>query len=111
MSSNCYDFRPKFLLACFEVGVDMNEDSRRFASLSIKDLLDAREAYHIHLAHLENVYATAIGRYLLRPGERPHMTHAESAKLGRRQLATARIEDNSWPCALVFVRRWVARDE
>jgi hypothetical protein len=36
---------------------------RDFASLSVRDLLDAREAYHVYLATLENVLATAIGRY------------------------------------------------
>src|SRR6478735_9241655 len=38
---------------------------RDFSSLSIKDLLDAREAYHVQLSSLENVVATAIGRYLI----------------------------------------------
>ena len=41
-----------------------------FTSLSVKDLLDAREAYHVHLAHLQSVYATAIGRYLIRDSDR-----------------------------------------
>src|SRR4051812_6735642 len=36
---------------------------RDFASLSMHDLLDAREAYHVHLSSLQNVVATAIGRY------------------------------------------------
>ena len=30
---------------------------RDYASLSIKDLLDAREAYHVHLSILNNVVA------------------------------------------------------
>ena len=45
---------------------------RNFSSLSIKDLLDARDAYHVHLAHYETVIGTAIGRYLLRPKEAKH---------------------------------------
>ena len=32
---------------------------REFSSLSLRDLLDARDAYHVHLSHLENVVATA----------------------------------------------------
>lgn len=36
-----------------------------FVSLSVKDLLDARNAYHVYLSSLQNVVATAIGRYLL----------------------------------------------
>ena len=39
---------------------------RELRSLSIRDLLEAREAYHLHLAHLENVVATAIGYYRIR---------------------------------------------
>ncbi len=35
---------------------------RDFTFLSIKDLLGAREAYHVYLASLENVVAPAIGR-------------------------------------------------
>ena len=30
-----------------------------FSSLSLRDLLDARDAYHVHLSHMENVVATA----------------------------------------------------
>ena len=36
---------------------------RDYASLSVRDLLDARDAYHLHLSHLSNVVATAVGRY------------------------------------------------
>ena len=39
---------------------------RKFFSVSAKDLLAVRDAYHVHLAHLDNVFATAIGRYLTR---------------------------------------------
>ena len=40
-----------------------NPYARRYASLSIADLLDAREAAHIHFTQMENVFATAIGLY------------------------------------------------
>jgi len=33
---------------------------RDYASLSIKDLLDARDAYHVYLSTLDNVVATAV---------------------------------------------------
>jgi len=36
---------------------------RDYSSLSVHDLLDARDAYHVYLASLEHVVATAIGRY------------------------------------------------
>src|SRR5262249_35561397 len=39
---------------------------RDFATLSVKDLLEARDLYHFHLANRENVVGTAIGRYLIR---------------------------------------------
>ena len=38
---------------------------RDFSSLSVADLIEAREAHHIQLASLDNVVATAIGRYLI----------------------------------------------
>ena len=45
---------------------DFDPNARSFSSLSVKDLLDARDAYHVHLCHLDNVFATAIGRFLIR---------------------------------------------
>ncbi|UGA41870.1 hypothetical protein HU230_0026325 [Bradyrhizobium quebecense] len=61
-----------------------------FTSLSVKDLLDAREAYHVHLAHLQSVYATAIGRYLIRDSDRnatePFRRHGQ-ARQGRQDAA------------------------
>ncbi|MDR5837462.1 hypothetical protein [Caballeronia sp. LZ034LL] len=38
---------------------------RDFSSLSVLDLLEAREAQHVQLSNLDNVVATAIGRYLI----------------------------------------------
>jgi hypothetical protein len=85
-----------------------------FSSLSIKDLLDAREAYHVHLAHLEQVYATAIGRYLIRNDDvasqdARHQTDPEA--LGPRTLFNSSTQKGSWPCVLVFVDRWFKRSE
>ena len=42
-----------------------------FRSLSLKDLLDAREAYHWHLMNKANVVGTAVGAYLMRESDRP----------------------------------------
>ncbi len=86
---------------------------RDFSSLSIRDLLDARDAYHVHLSSLENVSATAIGRFLIhkedwyfdnpptkrRPKDVPRITDA-------RTLANSAVRPWSWPAVLVFVRRW-----
>jgi hypothetical protein len=55
-----------------------------FSSLSIRDLLDAREAYHVHLAHLDTVYATAIGRYLIRTDDKN--AHDPDHKTDRKDL-------------------------
>ncbi|MGY3586020.1 hypothetical protein ACVIGB_004920 [Bradyrhizobium sp. USDA 4341] len=85
-----------------------------FTSLSVKDLLDAREAYHVHLAHLQSVYATAIGRYLIRDSDRnatERRHHSKPQALGPRTLFNSSVKDWSWPCILVFVRDWMKRSE
>jgi hypothetical protein len=86
---------------------------RDFASLSLRDLLDARDAYHVHLSHLENVVATAVGRYLIHerdwyathPPDEPRpdgFGHPSEP----RTLTNSILRSWSWPCVLVFVRRW-----
>jgi hypothetical protein len=85
-----------------------------FSSLSIKDLLDAREAYHVHLAHLDAVYATAIGRYLIRdtdPNAKDSKHHSRPQALGARTMFNCSVKDWSWPCILVFVKQWFKRSE
>jgi hypothetical protein len=85
-----------------------------FSSLSIKDLLDAREAYHVHLAHLDAVYATAIGRYLIRKTDRNAKSskhHSKPQTLGPRTMFNSTVKDWSWPCILVFVKRWFEASE
>src|SRR5262245_49800373 len=85
-----------------------------FSSLSVKDLLDAREAYHVHLAHLDAVYATAIGRYLIRDDDgnaRNPGQHSDPETLGPRTLDNSSSKSWSWPCVLVFVRKWFDRAE
>ena len=42
----------------------------RFEQLSLKDLLEARDQYHIHLMRHPNVVATAVGRYRIRKKRR-----------------------------------------
>lgn len=83
--------------------------NRQFSSLSIRDLLEAREAYHVHLAHLDNVFATAIGRYLIRNAD-PDAKDAEKTSAGRgdppRTLENSEVQKWSWPCILVFVDKW-----
>ena len=53
-----------------------------FRSLSVKDLLSARDQYHYHLINKANVVGTAIGLYLIRdtdPYPAPDGGHKEAA--------------------------------
>lgn len=77
-----------------------------FASLSVKDLLDAREAYHVHLVHLENVVATAIGRYRFTRGHEDRAVD-ERGTDEPRTLANSVVVPKSWPSILVFVNKWI----
>src|SRR6185295_11767861 len=82
---------------------------RDFSSLAIRDLLDARDAYHVHLAHLENVVATAIGRYRIRHNDPDADVPDAWTVRGRnepRTLGNTIVKDWSWPCVLVFVNKW-----
>ncbi len=89
-------------------------DRDDFNSLSVRDLLEARDAYHVHLAHLENVVATAIGRYRIRKGD-PDIDdpgfRAPREQAPPRTLASSEVRPWSWPCLLVFVDRWLSREE
>jgi hypothetical protein len=89
---------------------------RGYASLSIKDLLDARDAYHVYLSSLENVAATAIGRYLIHEDDWFAKHPPGSAKppgyrkpTSPRTLANSVIRPWSWPAVLVFVKKWEPR--
>jgi hypothetical protein len=79
-----------------------------YDQLSLRDLLDARDQYHIHLMRHRNVVATAIGRYRIRVKDswptakgsgKVHGTYA-------RTLDNSEVRDYSWPAILVFVRHW-----
>ena len=90
---------------------------RDFSSLSITDLLEARESYHSHLAHLENVIATAIGRYRIRitdpdaedPANRKGWRDRKQSP--QRTLQNTVVKPWSWPCLLVFVEQWLTQEE
>ncbi len=81
-----------------------------FHALSLQDLADARDAYHVHLANLTNVVGTALGRYLIRRDD-PRFTDpdAENPSWSKkpRTLANSGVTKWSWPCVLVFVREWM----
>lgn len=91
---------------------------RDYSSLSVRDLVEARDAYHLHLSHLTNVTATAIGRYRIHrddwyaehsPGEtRPDDVAPVTAT---KTLYNTVVRPWSWPCVLVFVDHWLDRAE
>lgn len=87
--------------------------------LSLKDLLEARDAYHVHLANKQNVVGTAVGRYRIRKSDpdvhgpdKVHI-HQERNKLKTqppRTLANSVVKWWSWPCVLVFVETWEQKE-
>lgn len=82
-------------------------ESNRFEQLSLKDLLDARDQYHIHLMRHPNVVATAIGRYRIRKKEGWPTDHGGSHPVkGERTLVNSEVRPYSWPAVLVFVEKW-----
>lgn len=87
-----------------------------FSSLSLRDLLDARDAYHFHLLHRPNVIGTAVGLYLIRkeeewPRRRGEGRTPKNKKVYPRTLFNSEVRDYSWPCVLVFVRQWVPEQD
>ncbi len=80
-----------------------------FQSLSVKDLLDARDHYHVHLSHQENVVGTAIGFYRIRArdpdAKNPDAPHVKGREEPR-TLGNTVVRTWSWPCVLVFVDEW-----
>ncbi len=85
----------------------------KFSSLSIRDLLDAREAYHVHLMTLPHVIATAIGRYRIRRQDPDcerwdHPWIRRRGKVPERTLENTVVRPWSAPCVLVFVDEWNA---
>jgi hypothetical protein len=82
-------------------------------SLSVRDLLEARDHYHVHIANLPTVLGTAIGRYRIRQ-EDPNFEKAEVEATGRdlgpRTLSNSDFRPWSWPCVLVFVNEWLDKE-
>ncbi len=88
--------------------------SHDFHALTITDLLEARDAYHRHLTHLDNVVGTAIGLYLIREGD-PDIDDPEGTLPGPsndiRTLFNSDVRHWSSPCVLVFVDKWQKPDD
>jgi hypothetical protein len=90
-----------------------HDDEVDFSSLSLKDLIEARDLYHFHLMSKANVVGTAIGLYLIREEEDWPQARGEGVRPRRkltypRTLANSEVRDYSWPCILVLVREWIA---
>ena len=76
-----------------------------YDQLSLRDLLDARDQYHIHLMHHRNVVATAIGLYRIRQKDSWPTEQSEGKVHGTyaRTLENSQVRSYSWPAILVFV--------
>jgi hypothetical protein len=71
----------------------------------------------VHLAHLENVIATAVGRYRIRDKD-PDAKEAKGPKDWRnrknapeRTLGNTVVKKWSWPALLVFVKDWLSVED
>jgi hypothetical protein len=85
-----------------------------FNLLSLRDLLAARDPFHLHLINKPHVVATAVGRYRIRidePWSTRQNPRGEPAKTQKahpkRTLSNSEIRPYSWPAILVFVDNWI----
>jgi hypothetical protein len=78
-----------------------------YAALSLRDLLEARDQYHIHLMRHPNVVATAIGYYRIRRSDSQPSETPVVKGTGKRTLENSEIRPYSWPAVLVFVSNWI----
>src|SRR5580765_7275716 len=78
-----------------------------FSMLSLRDLLAARDFFHVHLMHKANVVGTAVGRYLVRKTDPyPPQRAPEGAHSQPRTLQNSEVREYSWPCVIVLVSKW-----
>lgn len=93
------------------------EDSSNFHHLSVKDIVEARDTFHVHLMNKRNVIATAISRYRIRKSDFEHVDGVMVYKPKKQYPKEPRSLDNSivtefsWPCVLVFVKKWQNESE
>jgi hypothetical protein len=97
------------------VMIDYLSSERDYSTLSLIDLLTARDQFHIHLMHKANVIGTAVGKYRIRkdePWPQPGTGKSSASSTshrpkGERTLSNSEVRDYSWPAVLVFVREWI----
>ena len=86
--------------------------SNDYSSLSLADLLAARDQFHLHLMHKANVVGTAVGMYRIRKSDplpsapEAKATEASNVQKPPRTLQNSEVRDYSWPSILVFVSAW-----
>lgn len=78
-----------------------------YHSLSLVDLLEARNLYHLHLTAKQGVIGTAVGRYFIRNGDSEPGAKVYVKGTGSKTLATASVRPYSWPSIIVFVEEWI----
>jgi hypothetical protein len=79
-----------------------------FNMLSLQDLLQARDFFHLHLMHKANVVGTAVGRYLIRNTDPyPPKKTTPADHHTPRTLENSEVREYSWPCIIVFVEQWI----
>lgn len=91
---------------------DMRSTDFDFSTLSLADLIEARDTFHFHLMSKANVVGTAVGLYLIRNNEEWPKNPGEGANPPRkktypREFGNSQVRDYSWPCIIVLVREWV----
>ena len=97
--------------------MDYLANQPRFNTLSLPDLLRARDLFHAHLLHKANVIGTGIGRYLIRKtdpypgGPEPRAPIGPKPKKPPRTIENSEVRDYSWPAILVFVSKWVDEEK
>jgi hypothetical protein len=89
-----------------ECPVDVLASPINFASLSLKDLLEARDLYHWQLSNKRNVLGTAVGLYLIRKSEET-VKPTPPNRLGIRTFENSEVRPHSWPCVVVLVHDWI----
>jgi hypothetical protein len=80
------------------------ETGKNFHLLTLRDVLEARDAYHVYLTRRKNVIGTAVGKFRLRPDK-------ERESTGEKTLANTALRPFSWPCVMVFVSEWIPQED
>jgi hypothetical protein len=82
-----------------------------YDSLSLVDLLVARNFRHAEFTGLKGVVGTAVGRYFIRKGDSVPGAEKKIKGTGPKTLETAEIRPYSWPCVIVFVDSWIDEND